>query len=323
MIKTRMTDLLGIEHPIMQGGMQHFGVPELASAVSNAGALGTINVSIYPDFDDFRAAVQKTKSLTDKPFAVNISIFPELVPKESIIRYINICGEEGVKVIETSGRSPEAFVPMIHDYGIKLIHKVPAAKHAATAERIGADMVTIAGLEVGGHPGQDEIGTMVLANKAAKLVNIPVLVAGGVADGNGLAAALALGGEGAVMGTRFVATQECTIHPNFKQWILDANEKDTVLCQKTIHNMIRVADNATSKKCLEMEAQGATLQELMTVIAGVKSRAAFEAGDTEGAMFAVGPIIGIIKDVPTCKELVNRTVAEAEAVIKGLYAKLQ
>lgn len=324
MIKTRMTELLGIKYPIMQGGMQHFGVPEMAAAVSNAGGLGCINASIYPEYEDLRAAIRRTKELCgDKPFALNVSIFPELIPLERIAKYLEIAGEEGVAAIESSGQSPEMFVPLIHSYGMKHIHKVPAAKHAVTAQRIGVDMVTIAGLEVAGHPGMQEVGTIVLARKAATLVDIPVLVAGGIGDGHGIAAALALGGEGVVLGTRFLATQECTLNMPFKEWILNANEKDTLLAQKSIHNMIRVADNATARKCLEMEAQGATLQELMTVIAGVKSRAAFEAGDTEGAMFAVGPVIGLINDIPTCQELMDRMMAECEETIRGLGAKIQ
>ena len=323
MIRTRMTELLGIRYPIMQGGMQHFGIPEMAAAVSNAGGLGCLNAANFPAYDDLRDAIRRTKALCgERPFAVNVSIFPEIIPLERIGRYLEIAGEEGVAVIESAGQSPEPFVPLIHSYGMKHIHKVPDPKHAVTAQRIGVDLVTIAGLEVAGHPGMQEVGTMVLARKTARLVEIPVLVAGGIADGSGLAAALALGGEGVVMGTRFLATRECPLTQPFKDWVLNANEKDTVLAQKSIRNMIRVANNATARKCLEMEAQGATLAELMTVIAGTKSRAAYAAGDVEGAMFAVGPAIGLIDDIPTCAELLERMEAEAEEVIRGLSARL-
>ena len=298
--------------------MQHLGVPQLAAAVSNAGGLGTINITIYPEMDDFRAAVKKTKELTDKPFAVNISLAPGLNMGEKIHQYIDVCGEEGVKVIETAGQNPSEFVPHIKEAGIKLIHKCPGVKYAKKAESFGADAVTIVGYEVAGHPGLDELGSFILINRVAESVSIPVLAAGGVADGKGLAAALALGAQGVVLGTRFVASKECWISENHKNWIVNANENQTVLCQKSIKNMVRVANNEAARKCLELEAKGATLQELMPVISGKLGKAAYADGNVDGGMFAVGPAAGLIHEVESCKEIIDSIMAEAEEGLKRL-----
>ena len=325
MFKTRFTELIGIEHPIMQGGMQHLGVPQLAAAVSNAGGLGTINITIYPEMDDFRAAVKKTKELTDKPFAVNISLAPGLNMGEKIHQYIDVCGEEGVKVIETAGQNPSEFVPHIKEAGIKLIHKCPGVKYAKKAESFGADAVTIVGYEVAGHPSMDGIGTFVIANKAAKVCaeyGVPVLAAGGVADGKGLAAALALGAQGVVLGTRFVATTECPISDNHKEWLLEHTEKDTVIIQKSIHNAARVANNMAAKLTLEMEKRGTTLEELMTVIAGRLSKKCYKNGDIDGGIYALGPAMGLIDDIKPVQQLMDDMVAEAEEVIGGLKASI-
>ena len=221
MIQTKMTQLLGIQHPIMQGGMQHLGTPELAAAVSNAGGLGTVNVTIYPELEDFRAAVRQMKSLTDKPFAVNVSIPPDVNPGDKTGDYLKICAEEGVKIIELAGGNPAPFAPVIKGYGMTLIVKMAALKHAKKAQSVGADMVTIVGYEVAGHPGMGELSSFVLANKVSHELDIPVLLGGGVADGYGLAGALSLGCAGVVMGTRFVASTEAVISDAHKQWIVD------------------------------------------------------------------------------------------------------
>ena len=301
MFKKRFTELIGIEHPIMQGGMQHLGVPQLAAAVSNAGGLGTINITIYPEMDDFRAAVKKTKELTDKPFAVNISLAPGLNMGEKIHQYIDVCGEEGVKVIETAGQNPSEFVPHIKEAGIKLIHKCPGVKYAKKAESFGADAVTIVGYEVAGHPGLDELGSFILINRVAESVSIPVLAAGGVADGKGLLAALALGAEGVVMGTRFVASTECTIP-----------------CQRSIKNMARYVKNEQSAKALEMEKAGAGLKELLPVISGALSKECYVSGDTQHCVFAMGPAAGLINEVKPVKAIIDDMISEAEAVYKRL-----
>ena len=253
MIQTKFTKMFGIEKPIVQGGMQHLGISDFASIVCNAGGMGTINITCYPGIEEFHEDVVKMKSLTDKPFIVNISLVPDLTKGEEIFQYIDVCAREEVAAIEFAGASPVEFMPACKEAGIKVIHKSPNAKVAASMARKGADVITIAGYEVAGHPSMDGIGTFVLANKAAKVCaeyGVPVLAAGGVADGKGLAAALALGAEGVVMGTRFVATTECPISDNHKQWLLDHTEKDTALTQKSIHNMARVANNMAAKRTL-------------------------------------------------------------------------
>lgn len=323
MIQTKMTQLLGIQHPIMQGGMQHLGTPELAAAVSNAGGLGTINVTIYPEFEDFRAAVQKMKSLTDKPFAVNVSIPPDVNPGDKTGEYLKICSEEGVKIIELAGGNPAPFTPVIKGYGMTLIVKMAALKHAKKAQSVGADMVTIVGYEVAGHPGMGELSSFVLADKVSHELDIPVMLGGGVADGYGLAGALSLGCAGVVMGTRFVASTEAVISDAHKQWIVDHQEGDTTTCQRSIRNMVRVANTASAQACLEMEKKGATLQELMAVISGRNSKDAYQSGEVEKGLFPVGQTIGLIQDVKPCKEIIDEVMAQAEAQIARVNAMLK
>lgn len=312
-MKTRFTDMFGIKYPIVQGGMQHLGVPEFASVVCNAGGIGTLNITCYANPEEFRIAVKEMKRLTDKPFIVNISLVPSLSKGEEIFRYIDVCIEEGVAAIETAGADPSEFIPYIKENGIKLIHKTPSAKIAKRMEEKGADAITIAGYEVAGHPSTDGIGTMILANKVASACKIPVLAAGGIGDGKGLAAALALGCEGVVMGTRFVATTECPISDNHKNWVVSHNERDTALIQKSIKNMARVSNNMAAKLTLEMEARGTTLQELLNVIAGRISRECYKNGNVDGGIFAVGPVMGIINDIKPVQMLLDEMVAEAEA----------
>lgn len=317
--QTRVTEILGIRYPIMCGGMQNVANPELAVAISEAGGLGITNISMYPDFDQFRETLKWMRSHTDKPLAVNISMIPNVDMGDKIRQYIQICGEEGINVIETAGKDPAEFVPLIHSYGMKVIHKVPMPKHAVRAEKSGVDCVTVVGSEAAGHPSPDLIGTIVVANKAARLCHIPVLAGGGICDGRGLAAALALGAEGVVMGTRFINASECTISENHKQWIIDHTEKDTILCQKAIKNMIRTAHNEAADMCLELEKQpGCTLQTLMPVISGAAGKAAYESGDTSKGMFAVGQNIGLIEDVKPAKAIIEDIIGEASRVITDL-----
>lgn len=318
MLKTKVTELLGIKYPIMQGGLQHLGTPELASAVSNAGGLGTINATIYPTIEEFTAAIRKLKTLTDKPYCVNVSMLPTLSPGELTMEYFKVIVREAVPVVETAGRDPKEFVPMLKAAGIKLIHKVAAVKYARKAEEAGADIVTIVGVECAGHPGMDDITTMVLGRKVAKTVRIPVLIGGGIADGAGLVAALALGADGVVMGTRFVASQECIIHPNYKNWIVESCENDTILIQRSIKNMIRAMKNDAALQCLEMEHQGAGLNELLTVISGKKSKGCQMEGDLKGGVFAIGQAVGLIDEIKTAGQIVEDVVQEAEAVMARL-----
>lgn len=318
MFTTRVTNLLKIKHPIMQGGLQHLATPELASAVSNAGGLGTINATIYPTVSEFREAIRKVKSLTKNPFCANVSMLPTLSPGELTLEYFKAIVEEGVPVVETAGRDPKEFVPMLKSAGIRLIHKVAAAKYAKKAEEAGADIVTIVGVECAGHPGMDDITTMILGNKVAKTVKIPVLIGGGIANGAGMVAALALGGDGIVMGTRFVATEECIVHPNLKKWMVESCENDTILIQRSIKNMIRAMKNEAALKCLEMEKQGASLPELLAVISGKKGKTCQLEGDLQGGIFAAGQAIGLIDEIKSVKKVIDDVMSEAEAVMKRL-----
>lgn len=306
-----MTQLLGIEVPIMQSGMQNLATPQLAAAVSNAGGLGTINAATYPDIEDFRHAIRETRNLTLRPFCINVSMLPFVSVGEKTEQYLQAAIEEGVRVIETAGRNPESYVPMLKKAGVLLIHKVPTVKHALKAQSVGADMVSIIGLEGAGHPGADEVTTMILANKASKVLRIPVLAGGGIADGKGLAAALSLGAEGVFMGTRFAASKECVIHQNYKEWMIQAGEKDTILVQRSIKNMVRVMKNGTAAKVADMEARGATLDELLPVISGKKGREAQMSGDLDGGIFSVGQALGLVEDIMEASEIVKQTVAEA------------
>ena len=306
-----MTEMLGIGAPVMQGGMQNLATPQLAAAVSNAGGLGTINAATYSDIGDFCQAIRETRNLTHRPFCVNVSMLPFVSIGEKTEQYIQAAIEEGVKVIETAGRNPEPYVPMLKKAGVLLIHKVPTVKHALKAQSVGVDIVSIIGLEGAGHPGADLVTTMILANKASKALNIPVLAGGGIADGKGLAAALALGAEGVVMGTRFAASKECVIHQNYKEWMIQAEEKDTVLVQQSIKNMVRVMKNVTAAMVADMEARGATLEELLPVISGKRGKEAQMSGAMDGGIFSIGQAVGVVEEIMEAQEIVERTVAEA------------
>lgn len=322
-MKTKGMKLLGIRRPIIQGGMQHFGTPELAAAVSNSGGMGTINVTIYPTPEAFRQAVRETKARTDQPFCVNISLLPDVTAGERTMDYIEICGQEGVRAIETAGRRPDSLVAAIHNAGCLHIHKVPTVRHALSAQRAGVDAVTIVGAECGGHPGQDLVGTVVLAAKAAQEIEIPYFIGGGIADGRGLAAMLALGADAVVMGTRFVVTKECIAHENFKRWIMDHGEKDTALIQRSIHNMMRAANNQAAQACLVLEERGATLEELLEVISGERARKAQAEGDPEGGVLVAGQAMGLIHEIPTVAELFQSMWMDAMAASRRLGTVLE
>ena len=309
-MKTEITELLGIEYPVIQGGMAWVAECHLAAAVSNAGGLGLIAAGGAPA-EWVREQIRETKKLTDKPFGVNIMLMnPE---SEKVAKVIV---EEGVKVVTTGAGSPEKYMADWKAAGVKVIPVVASVALAKRMERCGADAVVAEGCEAGGHIG--ELTTMVLVPQVVDAVKIPVIAAGGIADGRGLLAALSLGCEGVVMGTRFVASKECWISENHKNWIVNANENQTVLCQKSIKNMVRVANNEAARKCLELEAKGATLQELMPVISGKLGKAAYADGNVDGGMFAVGPAAGLIHEVESCKEIIDSIMAEAEEGLKRL-----
>ena len=322
MIKTKFTELFGIEKPIVQGGMQNIGWPKFASLVSNAGGMGTINVTCWSTPAEFDDGVREMRDLTDKPFIVNISLVPDLTKGPEIMKYIEVCAKYQVAAIEFAGADPSEFMPACKQAGIKIIHKSPNAHVAKRMWEKGADVITIAGYEVAGHPSLDGIGTFVIANKVAAECGCPVLAAGGVADGKGLAAALALGASGVVMGTRFVATEECPISQNHKDWILSHGEKDTVIVQKSIRNAIRVSNNMAAKLTAEMEKRGTTLQERMTAIAGRLSRQCYQNGNVDGGLFAVSPAMGLIQDIKPVARLMDDMIAEAEAVVADIQSHI-
>ncbi len=317
-MKTRITELLSIKHPIIQGGMQWLSRAELAAAVSNAGGLGIITAATQPGKKELIAEIRKTRGLTDQPFGVNISMLPGVGSLEAAQQYFEAVIEEKVAVVETSGRNPEDFISVLKQAGIKVIHKVPAVRFAQTAEQAGVDAVTIVGFECGGHPGMDDVTSLVLIPKAADNLTIPVIAGGGFMDARGLVAALALGAEGIVMGTRFVASTECLAHPNFKAWMLQAKETDTVIIQRSIRNAARVMKNACAEEVLKMEAQGAGLAEILQAVSGQAGRRCLYEGDIEGSTFAMGQCVGLIKEIKPVKELIDQIMSEAAGILDQL-----
>ncbi len=321
-MRTRLTELLGIEYPIIQGGMQWIATAEFAAAVSNAGGLGIINATRFQDKDALVEELKLARSLTDKPFALNISMLPKKDIKDNTAMYFQAAFEACVPIIETSGRNPADYIGMCHEHGVKVIHKVPAIRYAKTAQRAGVDAVSIVGFECAGHPGMDDVSTFALIPQAADSLEIPFAAGGGIADARGFVAALALGADGVVMGTRFVATEECPIHPNFKQRLLDTDEFGTMLVQRSLRNANRVVKNEAAQKTLEMENHGATLEELLTVISGKIQRRCYETGDTEGCLFPIGQCSGIIHQIISIKQVFDEISGDSGAILERLRETL-
>lgn len=318
MLKTAVTEMLGIEHPIVQGGMMHVGRAELASAVSNAGGLGILTALTQPTPEDLSKEIARCREMTDKPFGVNITLLPTINPVP-YDEYAQAAIESGIKIIETAGRSPEPFMPAFKAAGIKVIHKCTSVRHALKAEKIGCDMVSIDGFECAGHPGEDDIPGLVLIPCAANVLKIPMIASGGFGDGRGLAAALALGADGINMGTRFVATQEAPVHENVKQRMVEASELDTSLIFRTLRNTARVFKNSIAEKVVEIEAlPGDTdFKDLQPLVAGVKGREVLDKGDLEYGIWTAGMVVGLIKDIPTCDDLIKTIMADAEEIISA------
>lgn len=319
MFPTKVTEMLGIDHPILCGGMMWVSEATLIAAVSEAGGLGILASNMFPDRKSFQREIQKIKSLTKKPFGVNINLFPALRPPNNQ-ELIEVCIEEGVRAIETSGRSPEEYVKQIKDGGIILIHKVARIKDAKKAEGLGADIVGIIGYECGGAPPMEETTTLIQVPLAADALNVPVLAGGGVGDGRGLVAALALGASGVIMGTAFMATEECQIHPNIKEAIVRAQAADTIPVLRSIRSMERVLKTSLAMRVYEMEQKGASFEELIPLIAGEKSLTAWQGGEVEEGLIPLGQVVGLISRVKTVKELIDGIVQEAEAVVRRLGA---
>ena len=315
MLQTRFTQMFGVRHPIVQGGMQWVGRAQLVSAVANAGALGFITALTQPTPEDLAQEIQRCRDLTDKPFGVNLTILPALKPPP-YAEYRQAIIESGVKIVETAGYNPQEHIAEFKKHGIKVIHKCTAVRHAVKAEKIGADAISIDGFECAGHPGEDDVPGLILIPAAADKVTIPMIASGGFGDGRGLAAALALGAEGINMGTRFMCTVESPIHQNIKQQIVANDERSTDLIFSSLHNTARVARNAVSQEVLAVEKKGgATIDDVRHLVAGQRGRAVYEAGDPDFGIWSAGMVQGLIHDIPTCAELVSRIVAEAEAII--------
>jgi len=320
-MKTRLTELLGIEVPIICGGMMRVGTAELAAAVSNAGALGILTALSQPTPERLKAEIQKCQALTDKPFGVNITVGVVTTPLD-YSALIDVIVKSGVKIVETAGRSPEPFMPYFKAAGIKVIHKAVTVRHAMAAERIGVDVISIDGFECAGHPGEQDVGGLVLFPATAQSLRIPVVASGGIADGRGLAAALALGCEGVNMGTRFLATQEAPIHAGIKQKIVEMDENQTQLIFRKFRNTARVYKNSVAEKVAEIEAAGGDFKDVHAYVSGEKQEEAWSTGNIEAGMVTAGMSGALVKDVPSCQELIDRIVSDARSIIKGRLAAI-
>lgn len=311
-METRITQLLGIRYPIIQGGMQWVGRAPLAAAVSNAGGLGILTALTQPTPDDLLREIARTRALTEQPFGVNLTILPSIKPPP-YADYVAAIIEGGVKVVETAGNSPKEFIELFKSNGVKILHKCTTVRHALSAERNGVDAISIDGFECAGHPGEDDVPGLILIPLAARRVKIPLIASGGIGDGRGLAAALCLGAEGVNMGTRFCATQEAPIHDNIKQALVGASERDTRLIFRSLGNTARVLRNSISEEVVSKERRsgGCEFEELRPLVAGVRGRAALEAGTVDEGVITAGQVVGLIDDIPDCETLIQRMVQEA------------
>lgn len=311
MFKTRITEMFGIKYPIIQGGLMWLAKAELAAAVAEAGGIGFMTALTHDTPEKLRREIRKARELTDKPFGVNLTFLPSL-RNPDYPAYIRTCIEEGVKFVETAGRNPAPIMPMLNDAGVKVIHKCTSVRHALTAQRIGCAAVSIDGFECAGHPGEDDVTSLILIPLCRDALEIPVVSSGGFGDGRGLVASLALGADGMNMGTRFVATVECPIHDAVKQALVNASERDTRLLMRTLRNTARYLVNDNTTRVLEIEAQGnATIKDIKKYMSGLEGKRMIETGDLNQGVLSAGQVIGMIRDVPTVQELFDRIVGEA------------
>lgn len=315
-LRTRFTDLVGIDYPIVQGGMMWVGRAELAAAVSNAGGLGILTALTQPSPDALRAEIERCRRMTDKPFGVNLTILPSVSPPP-YAEYRKAIIDSGIKVVETAGHNPREHVEDFKAHGITVVHKCTAVRHALSAERMGVDAISIDGFECAGHPGEDDIPGLVLIPAAADKVKIPMIASGGFGDGRGLVAALALGAEGINMGTRFCATVEAPIHDKAKQLLVDNDERGTNLIFRSLKNTARVGKNSVSDKVVEILKQpGAQFEDVAPLVRGAAGRMLLETGDLDAGLVWAGQVQGLIHDIPTVAELVDRIMREAHQIIR-------
>ncbi|WP_429359723.1 NAD(P)H-dependent flavin oxidoreductase [Paraburkholderia sp. GAS32] len=315
-MKTRLTELFGIEHPIVQGGMQWVGRAELVAPVANAGALGFLSALTQPTPEALASEIRRCRDMTDRPFGVNLTILPTISPPP-YAEYRRAIIEGGVKIVETAGYKPQEHVDEFKRHAIKVIHKCTSVRHALSAERMGVDAVSIDGFECAGHPGEDDIPGLVLIPAAAERVRIPLIASGGFADARGLVAALALGADGINMGTRFCATQEAPIHDAFKHRLVEGDERATDVIFRTYRNSARVAKNAISQQVLAAEAEGKPFEAVAHLVRGIRGREGFETGELDHGVWSAGMVQGLIHDIPTVRELVERIVDEAEQILRN------
>ncbi|WP_297804363.1 nitronate monooxygenase family protein [uncultured Brevundimonas sp.] len=321
MLKTRFTEAFGVEHPIAQGGMQWVGTAELVSAVANAGALGFLTGLTQPTPEALAKEIARTREMTDKPFGVNLTILPSINPPP-YAEYRAAIIESGVKVVETAGYKPQEHIDHFKIHGVKIIHKCTAVRHALSAERMGVDAISIDGFECAGHPGEDDIPGLILIPAAADKLSVPILASGGFGDARGLVAALALGADGVNMGTRFCATKEAPIHDAFKQAMVANDERATDIIFRTYRNSARVAKNAISQQVIAAEKEGRPFEDVAHLVKGVRGKEGLASGDTEHGIWTAGMVQGLIHDVPSVQELVDRIIDEAEALIRQRLSAL-
>jgi NAD(P)H-dependent flavin oxidoreductase YrpB (nitropropane dioxygenase family) len=322
-VKTRITELLGVEHPIVQGGMHFVGLAELASAVSNAGGLGILTGLTQRTPEDLANEIARCQGMTDKPFGVNLTFLPAVSPPD-YPGYIRKIIESGVKIVETAGNNPQKYLPALKEASIRVIHKCTSVRHALKAEAIGCDAVSVDGFECGGHPGEDDVPNMILLPRAAEELKIPFLASGGMANGRSLVAALALGADGINMGTRFIATREAPVHEGVKAAILRASELDTRLIMRPLRNTERVLVNAAVERLLEKEqalGSAITFDDVVPEVVGVYPSIMREGAMDAGA-WSCGMVAGLIRDIPTCRELIDRIMAEARDLIEGRLSRM-
>ncbi len=315
-MRTRITELFGIQHPIIQGGMHYVSFAELAAAVSNAGGLGIISALTQKTPADLEKEIARCREITDKPFGVNLTFLP-MVNVPDYPGYIDAIVDSGINIVETAGHNPQEYLPKLQNAGIKVIHKCTSVRHALKAEKIGCDAVSVDGFECGGHPGEDDLPNMILLPRAAEELKIPFVASGGMADGRSLVAALSLGADGINMGTRFIASKEAPVHENVKKTIVAASELDTRLIMRTLRNTERVMNNPAVERLLEKETKlgkNIKFEDIIKEVAGIYPRIMME-GDIDAGAWSCGMVVGLIHDIPTCKELINRTMSEAEEII--------
>lgn len=320
MLTTRFCETFGVRHPVVQGGMQWVGRAELVAAVAEAGALGFLTALTQPTPEALAAEIRRCREMTDKPFGVNLTILPSINPPP-YDEYRRVIIESGIGVVETAGFNPAEHIPEFHEAGVKVLHKCTSVRHALKAEKVGADAVSIDGFECAGHPGEDDVPGLVLIPAAVRRLSIPVIASGGFADGRGLVAALALGADGVNMGSRFLCTVESPVHHRVKERIVVGTERDTELIFRSLNNTARVASNTVSRKVVEILDGGGAFPDVRELVAGARGRKVFEEGDLEAGIWSVGLTQGLIDDIPTVREAVDRIVAEAEELIaRGLPA---